>query len=152
MNQRFLNENIRVKIDFFTDKIPSRQWQNYEELLVVKVVSSEDIDWREVKYINALLRVADTVFAAKAIIVDFSECCYSFGDGLSELFNYEECLIVPENDQMVSKSERKIVVAITSASNRNAFESLFKDVVCKDPKRFLSVSISEAIDLIEASL
>ena len=146
MNARKLNDRTKVSVDFFTDRIASRPWQNYEELLVVKVDCAGEVESHDIVYIVGMLRAAKEIFSPMGVIIDFSSCNYQWGDWMTWAFS----VFVERGGELEAIFGGNPVkeVAIVSEINRKAFESLLRMEMNKDPQMYLRDNYEEALSLL----
>jgi hypothetical protein len=143
LTERQLTDNSNVEASFLTGRLPSRPWQNYEELLVVRFLSKSPVDWRDILFMRATVAAGIRVWQPNAVVLDLRELPYAGGDTMASVLH--EC----EFPQLPSNVARAVVV---SDENRMAMVSLLENEMRTSSRSILFDSIEHAVIAVDDAM
>ena len=141
-----------VKVSFFTSRLECHPWENHDDLLVISYKSQSDVNSRDLCFMDAMRLSASVVWRPAAIILDFRELFYKWGDTMEYLFQTP----YPSTElQKIFEGDSKTpfpIVAVISDKCRSGMTSLVRQEMASDPSTILFETIEEAVAAIEARL
>lgn len=143
LTERQLNNSSNVRVSFLTGGLPSRHWQNYEELLIVQFYSESPVDWRDMLFMSAMLAAGIRAWQPNAVILDLRKLYYTGGDSMASVVR--EC-----EDPNLGRDVALAV--ILSDICRPAMVSLFQRETKTSSEVVLCESLEEAVSAIDRAL
>jgi hypothetical protein len=143
LTERKFQDRSNVVVLFSTSRLESRPWQNYEELLVIRFASTQPVNWKDIRFMDAMKLAGIRLWVPRALIFDFTELCYEWGDEMDSLFR--KSAADPSNESLPK-------AAVVSAKNRAGLTSLLRQEMGIDPETVLFNSLDEAVAAVERLL
>lgn len=139
-----------VKVSFFTVRSSSGGRDSGEGILVIAFASKTDVNATDLSFMNGMKLAAAHVWYPRAIVLDFRELHYVWGDTMHSLF-LSPYPVSPLREIFLGNKPFPIV-AICSEHNIEGLTSLVQKEMSLDPSRMLFRSVEEAIAAVEAEL
>ncbi len=153
LTQQQISDVSEVEVSFFTSQLECHPWENHDDLLVISFKSQKAVNSRDLCFMDAMKSAASVVWRPAAIILDFRELHYIYGDTMDCLFQS----LYPKPSTQLEKifagpEERFPIVAVKSPLNQEGLTSLVRKEMSRDPVRVLFESLEEEVKAIEAEL
>jgi hypothetical protein len=129
-----------VAVSFYTSRLESRPWQNYEELLIIHFASTQRVGWKDIGFMDAMKLAGIRLWQPRAVIFDFTGLYYEWGDEMDSLFRKSAA---DPWGEAVPKA------AVVSAENRAGLTSLLRQEMGIDPETVLFNSLEQAVAAVE---
>lgn len=154
LTRRKFEDFSNIKVSFFTGLLNSRVSPTHDDVLVIAFESRENVDRKDVRFMNAMKIAAANVWRPTAIVLDLVNLRYVWGDDLQLLFQnpYPPPATLLQQIFEGDPKEQFPIVAVASSHNREGLTSLVRKEIGLDPAKVLFESLDEAVSAIEAVL
>lgn len=153
LTDRSFDDYRNVSISFQIGHFNSKSLLN-EDVLVIKYKSSVDVDGEDIQFMNAMKMAAAYLWRPSAIILDFQELAYKWGDTMDFLFQnpYPKPSTQVEKIFLGEIEKPFPIYAVISSLNRKGLYSLIKTEFLKDPSQVLFETLEGACKALQETL
>jgi len=152
LTERNFEDYSSIRVTFSTGKLNCLKCKR--ELLVIHFSSKTDVNHDDLCLMNAMKLAASNIWFPEAIILDFRNLWYKWGDTMEFLFQspYMACDTPLQKIFASQGGERILIKAVCSDKNREGLTSLIRDEMEEDLTQVLFESLDEAVNALEAEL
>lgn len=150
--ERKFEEFNNLKVSFYTTQLETEtKWKAV--VLVIRFESVKSVKRGDLAFMNAMKLAAVHIWGPNAIILDFRELHYIYGDTMEFLFSSPFPAPQSELEKIFMARERPFpIVSVTSGHCVKGLTSLVRQEMLKDPSKLLFNSFEEAAAAVAAEL